>query len=88
MLSVIVRFLCSQESATQGSNDTKQVCGNLLMCVSCFAFLSLIRKPRLIFCGQVDCAYLVVAQYVCVGVSVYNILGPGMYIYIQSFQGF
>ena len=88
MISVIVHFLCSQEGATQGSNDAKQVCENLLMCVSCFAYLSLIRKPRFISCGQVDCADLVVVQYVCVGVSVYNILGPGMYIYIQSFQGF
>ena len=68
MLAVIVHFLCSQEAAaTQGSNDTKQVCGSLLMCVSCFAFLSLIRKPRLIFlCGQLDCADLVVVQYVCI----------------------
>ena len=45
MLGVILHFLCSQEGATQGSNDAKQVCGNLLMCVSCFVFLSLIRKP-------------------------------------------
>ena len=67
MLAVIVHFLCSQEGATQGSNDAKQVCGNLLMCVSCFVFLSLIRKPPLTFlCGQVDCADLVVVQCVCI----------------------
>ena len=34
MLAVIVHFLCSQEAAaTQGSNDAKQVCDNLLMCI-------------------------------------------------------